>query len=318
MALLVPQPLATEIEGIRRACGDPRRGRIAPHITLVPPVNVAAEQVSDALEVVRLAGAQTGPLHLVFGAPSTFAPTTPLAWLSVGGDVGSLADLRGRLDRAPWARPTGRSFVPHVTVSAKLDEARLQATLLALADFEAAVTIDRVHVLENRQLGDGRWGWQPLVDAPLGRRRAVVGSGGLEVELSISERVDPDARLLMSASERRSGRGLAVTARRDGMAVGVGWGTVDPPVVRLDGLVVAPEHERQGIGSHVLARFVAEAVDRGCDLAVHAGSEGTPLWSLCRRRGWTAEVPDHAPHPVLLVRTLGLDGSAEGSSALDV
>src|SRR6476660_363921 len=96
VALLVPQPLATAVDGIRRACGDPRLGRIAPHITRVPPVTVHEEQGGAVLDGCRQAGTATSVRALVPAPPSRFAPVTPLAWLSVGGDVEGVDDLRRR------------------------------------------------------------------------------------------------------------------------------------------------------------------------------------------------------------------------------
>ena len=40
VVLLVPEPAATEIQGLRRAVDDPALDSIPPHLTLVPPVNV--------------------------------------------------------------------------------------------------------------------------------------------------------------------------------------------------------------------------------------------------------------------------------------
>lgn len=35
VVLLIPPPIATEVDGLRRALGDGARPRIAPHVTLV-------------------------------------------------------------------------------------------------------------------------------------------------------------------------------------------------------------------------------------------------------------------------------------------
>lgn len=303
VALLVPQPLATEVDGLRRACGDPRRGRIPAHVTLVPPVNVADAQVSDVLATCRTAAAATPVLHLTLGAPSTFAPATPLAWLTVGGDLDALATLRRRLDVGALARPADHPFVPHVTISSTVDPDRLGALLAALTDFDAACVIDRTVVLENRQLSDGRWGWVPIADAPFGRP-ATVGAGGLALELSVSEVLDPEAEALIAASGDRARDALIVVARRGGMVVGVALGATHDGVAVLDDLTVADGVRRQGIGSHLLARFTAEAVLRGCNTARHTAGRPDPVLDLCRQRGWTAAGQGGPADPVTLVRYL--------------
>ena len=49
VVLLVPPPVAGEIDGLRRAVGDGALGKVAPHVTLVPPVNVRDERLLDAV-----------------------------------------------------------------------------------------------------------------------------------------------------------------------------------------------------------------------------------------------------------------------------
>jgi len=302
VVLLVPSPLATEIDGIRRACGDPRLGRIASHITLVPPINVGEDAVSDAVDLCRKAAAATPALHLTLGAPSTFAPTTPLAWLSVGGDINSATDLRARLDTGPLARPADHPFVAHLTISGIVATDRLHSMIRALSDFAAECVIDRLHVLENRQLMDGRWGWLPLAEATFGRSRAI-GVGGLALELSVGAMMDPDAAALFAIGDDDANGTLTVTARQDGAVVGLAVGAVQDGLAVLERLVVAEGLRRQGIGSHLLARFTAEAAGRGCDAAVRAGATSDPVSTLCRQRGWTdAAAP--APGMTTLVRLL--------------
>ena len=53
VALLVPAPVSTEMDGLRRALGDGTLDRIPAHLTLVPPVNVNYADLADALRVLR-------------------------------------------------------------------------------------------------------------------------------------------------------------------------------------------------------------------------------------------------------------------------
>jgi hypothetical protein len=46
VVLLVPDPWAAEVDGLRRALGDEALDRVAPHITLVPPSNVSDEDLA--------------------------------------------------------------------------------------------------------------------------------------------------------------------------------------------------------------------------------------------------------------------------------
>ncbi|HVM02638.1 MAG TPA: 2'-5' RNA ligase family protein, partial [Acidimicrobiales bacterium] len=187
VALLLPPAVAAEVDGLRRALGDGALGRIPAHLTLVPPVNVREDRLGDALAVLRSAAAATRPLRLALGPPATFLPDNPVLYLVVGGDLDGLSALRQAVFADPLARPLTWPWVPHVTVADEAEPGRIAAALEALADYRADVTVERVHLLRE---GPGR-AWAPIADAPLAAA-AVVGRGGLPVELVVSERPDPE------------------------------------------------------------------------------------------------------------------------------
>ncbi|HJR26117.1 MAG TPA: 2'-5' RNA ligase family protein, partial [Acidimicrobiales bacterium] len=74
IVLLVPEPWATEVDGLRRALGDEALPRIPPHVTLVPPIHVRDELLAEAFDVVHAAGRGCPPLELRVGPVATFAP----------------------------------------------------------------------------------------------------------------------------------------------------------------------------------------------------------------------------------------------------
>jgi 2'-5' RNA ligase len=166
VALLVPPPLATEIDGLRRALGDGSLGRIPAHLTLVPPVNVPEGALPDAVAVLREAAAATGPIDLRIGPAATFDPVTPVVYLAIARGTGAVHTLRDRVFRPPLERALTHPFVPHVTVADEMDPARIPAAVAALADFVADVRIRSLHLLEERK---GHV-WEPIAEAPFTRR----------------------------------------------------------------------------------------------------------------------------------------------------
>lgn len=272
VVLLVPPPLATEVDALRRAVGDPALGRIAPHVTLVPPVNVNVERLDEALAVVRAAAAAAPrTLQLTLGPPQTFLPVTPVLYLSVGGDVEPLRELRQRLFQPPLLRSVDHDFVPHVTLADGIDPELVSTALVGMAAYAAVGSFERVHVL---QQGDDRV-WQPFADAPLGPP-AVVGRGGIEVELTVTERPQPGGELLF-----HSARPFSISARIDGRLVGSATGAVGDDVAFLHDLRVGPEERGMGIGARLLAAVEALAVKRDCELLVAAPHP------FLERHGWT-------------------------------
>lgn len=234
VALLLPEPVRTEVEGLRRALGDPTLARIPPHLTLVPPVNVREDRMGDALAVLRAAAGAARPLRLALGPPATFLPVNPTVYLDVGGDLDALHALRDRVFREPLERTLTWPFVPHVTIADELDPDRIPPALAALADYAAEVVVDRVHLLQE---GPGR-AWEPVADAPFAPP-AVVGRGGLPLELTTTEHLDPEATALDPAVR------VAVTARRDGRVVGTATAS----------LAVDPAHRDEGVEDHLRARL---------------------------------------------------------------
>ena len=160
VALLIPAPVSIEIDGLRRALGDRQLGRIDPHITVVPPINVREEEVADAMAVVQAAASGRQPLTVTLGPVDTFASTSPVRFLRV-----EPWDEVQALYQACWTgvleRPEKRPFHPHVTVD--IDGGVTGAddpALDVLRHYRAEVTIDRVTLLEHIDDPEHRR-WEP-------------------------------------------------------------------------------------------------------------------------------------------------------------
>jgi len=280
--------LSDEIDGLRRALDSSELERIAPHCTIVPPVNVAEADLGQAFALLRSAASRSGPLAVTLGPPATFYPPNPVCYLPVGGDLDGLSSLRDALQVGPYEPPAGRgkrAFVPHVTIRQKMPPELIGPTLEILAHFEGSYCFQFVTLIEFDQAAR-RWGM--LTDARLGRPH-VAGRGGLEVELTTSSGLDPEtrdwaARAWEQYSRARYGEDVpadedfAVTARVRGEpgVAGVAEGQIRRHVCRVARLVVAPEWRRHGIGSHLLRAVTRLASEHHCDrirLETLAGGE---------------------------------------------
>lgn len=257
VALLLPPPHAGEVDGLRRALGDGALGRIPAHLTLVPPVNVREDRLAEALAVLRRAAAATRPFAVTLGPPGTFLPDSPTLFLGVTGPGRTEVEgLRDRVFAEPLARSLTWPFVPHVTLADEAAPERIAAALVALADYRVEVALDRVHLLRE---GPGRV-WVPIADAPFAPP-AVIGRGGLPVELTATDDLDPDARAL----DRPAGAtALAVTARTDGAVAGYAYGWCAGGTGHVSALVVKAGDVDLDVGGHLLAAFESEAAKRGC------------------------------------------------------
>jgi 2'-5' RNA ligase len=274
VALLIPSPVAGEVDALRRAVGDEDVTRIAPHVTLVPPVNVREEDVDDAVAVLRRAAAAVPPLRLELGPVTTFAPVSPTLHLAVGGDVDGVRRLRDGVFVPPLERTLTHDFVPHVTLIEGTPH--IEAGLVALAGYRAEVVVASVHLLRETRDDDGVRIWRPVADAALGGRPAVIGRGGLELELTTSGVLPPDAAgwlrdRWVDFNVERFGRVLpaeipvSIVGRRDGEIVAAATGDVRPMTgeAYLAELMVRADLRDEGIGAHLLAAFTSAAAEHG-------------------------------------------------------
>jgi 2'-5' RNA ligase len=258
VALLLDPPVDDAVDGLRRAVGDPSIGRVAAHLTLVPPVNVGAGQLPAALAAVRTAAAgQAGPLQLTLGPPATFLPANPVLYLDVGGDLDALRRLRDAVFVPPLRRALSWPWVPHVTLADTASEARIVAALAALDCFAVVTSVECVTVLQEHRDRI----WRPLADAALGPP-AVIGRGGLAVEITRGRVIDPEVHRMIEdpldgqAEWRAIGPPIVLSARREGQVAGAGvaWRSDAGGQVVV---TVAPGARRQGVGGMVLAHLEA-------------------------------------------------------------
>ncbi len=279
---------------MRRALGAAALHRIPPHLTLVPPVNVAEGAIDEALELVRQVAARLSRIRLDLGPPATFWPHAPVVYLEVGGDLDLVSSLRDGLSTGPLWRDDRRPFVPHVTLDQHIDPGRIPAALSALAEYRASVTLEHVTTLQMDESSDRRV-WRPIATASLCRPR-VVGTGGLAVELAVSEALDPAAEAFQESEwasyasetygEASRDEPFAVTARISGEIVGTATGQIRPDYCRLGNLIVAAHWRHHGVGSHLLRATEQLARERGCPTVRLETRAGGPAEALYRSRGY--------------------------------
>ncbi len=272
VALVLDGPMADEIDGLRRALGDPALGRIPAHLTLVPPVNVRRDQVATAVTRLRAAATKVaGPIQLTLGSVASFLPLNPVVFLAVGGDTEDLRRLRDAVFVPPLERTLSWPWVPHVTLADGIDENRIGAALIALDHFAAVWAVDRLVMLQE---GPGQV-WQPLADAAFGPR-IIVGTGGLPLEISRGRLLDPEARQMLEGAGFGAGPDpdagseprrpvfypIVMSGRRQGQLEGVAAAWAEPEGGHV-AVYVKPGSRRQGIGAHLLAHLEAAARQAG-------------------------------------------------------
>jgi len=264
VAILFDAETTAEIDGLRRGLGEPDRGRIPPHLTLVPPINV--REVDDAHAVVRRAGQAVKPFMIELGPVATFLPDNPVAYLAVGGDTDALHALRDAVFQPPLERDLTWPFVPHVTVADGIEPDVIAAAPTVLADFRKQLTVTSLSLLEEREHR-----WAPIGTYPVGKP-AVVGRGGQPLEIDV---VAVDGNVV-------------ITGYRDGLAAGSLRGWCHDGHAWLSYIEVGESSRRDGVGTHLLAAFESWAASRDMATGVVDPDVALPddVRAFLMARGW--------------------------------
>lgn len=146
VVLDLPEPHATVVERWRTRSGDIQTGRIAAHVTLIPPTRVDAEQADSVVAHLDAVAAQTSLFTLNLAGTDSFRPVSQVAFVRVADGAGGAAQcmaLEESLRSGPLGGPREYPFRPHVTVAHDVDDAALDEVCDGLSDFVARFVVDR-------------------------------------------------------------------------------------------------------------------------------------------------------------------------------
>ena len=168
VAVAIPEPWGQQLQDYRLSLGDEMATTIPTHITLVPPMEIRAEEL-PAIEahLADVASRQSSyDIHL--RGTGTFRPVSPVVFVSLVEGISQTEQLAAAVRRGPLAADLDFPYHPHVTIAHHLDEQSLDLAFNDLATFECVFTADEFHLY----LHDEETGWAPNVDFKL--RAGVV------------------------------------------------------------------------------------------------------------------------------------------------
>ncbi|MFC3689355.1 2'-5' RNA ligase family protein [Aquipuribacter hungaricus] len=164
VAVAVPEPFAGALRDGRASTGDPAAAAVPPHVTVVPPVQVAADEVDDVVAHVRRVAAGVEPFVVTLLGTGTFRPVSDVVFVQVVDGARACDALQEKVRTGPLERRLGFPYHPHVTVAHDVPAAALDAVQGQLADFRAAFDVAEVAVYRCGEDGV----WRVLDRAPLG------------------------------------------------------------------------------------------------------------------------------------------------------
>lgn len=168
VAIGIPEPFNAELQGWRDRLGDPNAKRIVPHVTLLPPTEVASDALPAIEEHLRAIAAEEHgfPIHL--RGSGTFLPVSPVVFVPLAQGIAGCERLQAKVRSGPLRRELRFPYHPHVTVAHDLPEDALERAFEALSGYSAAFDVRGFTLFE--QGADATWRPQ---------RDFVFGGGGL-------------------------------------------------------------------------------------------------------------------------------------------
>ncbi len=137
VVLDIPEPFGSFLRRSRGEFGDPLAQAIPPHVTLLPPTEVApgiGRAINDHLAAVA---AVTDPWTIELAGTDTFRPVSPVVYVRLVQGAEGCDDLQRLIRTGPLTRALKFPYHPHVTVAHHLDDDALDHAQDTLKDWSA-------------------------------------------------------------------------------------------------------------------------------------------------------------------------------------
>ncbi len=165
VAIGLPEPFTSQLQGWRERLGDPNASGIPPHVTLLPPTALHDEAIEEVEEHLRQVAARERPFAMRLRGSGSFRPVSPVVFVTLALGIADCERVEAQVRSGPLAREVAFPYHPHVTVAHDLPEAALDTAFDALADYDASFTVWGFTLFEQDREGV----WRPQRDFPFGR-----------------------------------------------------------------------------------------------------------------------------------------------------
>jgi 2'-5' RNA ligase len=157
VAVAIPEPWATQLQDYRTSVGDTTATQIPTHITLIPPVEVPADDLPAVEAHLERAASGVHEFRIHLRGTGTFRPVSPVVFVTLVEGISQCELLADAVRRGPLAVDLHFPYHPHVTIAHHLADAQLDRAFGELADFECEFTAGAFSLYVH----DEGAGWQP-------------------------------------------------------------------------------------------------------------------------------------------------------------
>lgn len=170
VAIAVPEPWATQLQEYRTDLGDETATMIPTHITLVPPTEVAAEDLPAVEKHLDAATDEAGAFCIHLRGTGTFRPVSPVVFVTVVEGISQCEQLAAACRSGPLGSELAFPYHPHVTIAHDLGDDFLDTAFDDLAGFEVEFDVDHFWLY----LHEDATGWRPAQRYELGDTTQAV------------------------------------------------------------------------------------------------------------------------------------------------
>jgi len=167
VAIGIPEPYSALLREWRARAGDPQATQVHPHVTLLPPTKVLAEELPVVEAHLEQVAGGLPPFDMHLRGTGTFRPVSEVVFIAVAAGIGQCEQLENSVRSGPLARTTTFPYHPHVTVAHDVPPERLDFAYEGLTHFHARFRVSGFTMFEHDPDGV----WQPQRDFQLRGRR---------------------------------------------------------------------------------------------------------------------------------------------------
>jgi 2'-5' RNA ligase len=151
----IPEPWAQLLVDWRSKVEDPQAAVVPPHVTLLPPTEVAAaDRPAITAHLAEVARAHP-PFDMHLSGTGTFRPVSDVVFVAVARGIGNCELIANDVRQGPLHRSLSYPYHPHVTVAHDVPVDMLELAYTGLADLSAEFRVE--HITEFEQTADGSW-----------------------------------------------------------------------------------------------------------------------------------------------------------------
>jgi len=155
VAIPLPDPLGSRLTQWRAKLGDPLAHLIPPHITLLPPTDVAGIGPDDVHEHLDEVASRHAPFELHLARTGSFRPVSQVVFVTVADGISACELLADDIRSGLLDRPLVFPYHPHVTIAHNVPSEMLDLAYDGLADVDERVQVGAFCAFS--QESSGRW-----------------------------------------------------------------------------------------------------------------------------------------------------------------